>query len=80
MPAEAGLPGENGIVMPPIINLTSRCFERFGLYLMDDGQTQFLWLGRDAVPQLIQDVFGLSTSDQVKAGKVGVFIHSYMVN
>ena len=46
---------------------------------MDDGQTQFLWLGRDAVPQLIQDVFGLSTSDQVKAGKVSVFIDFYTV-
>ena len=41
----------------------------FGLYLIDDGQTQFLWVGRDAVPQLIVDVFGLPDKSQLRVGK-----------
>ena len=70
MPPDAGLPGEDGIVLPPLQNLTSMRFEKYGLYLIDDGQTQFLWVGRDAVPQLVQDVFGKSSLEQLAAGKV----------
>jgi protein transport protein SEC24 len=37
--------------------------------LIDDGQTQFLWVGRDAVPQLLLDVFGVSDKTQLRVGK-----------
>ena len=70
MADDAGSPGPDGIVMPPTMNLNSALFKSHGLYLIDDGQVQFLWVGRDAVPELIQDVFGLSSIDLVKAGKV----------
>jgi protein transport protein SEC24 len=70
MSDEMGLPGPNGIVMPPALNLTSAVLKTYGLYLIDDGQVQFLWIGRDPVPELVQDVFGLSSIDLVKAGKV----------
>ena len=36
---------------------------------LDDGQTQFLWVGRDAVPALIADVFGLPGKNELKQGK-----------
>lgn len=70
MTEEMGLPGPNGILMPPTMNLSSALFKSHGLYLIDDGQVQFLWVGRDAVPELIQDVFGLPTLELVKSGKV----------
>lgn len=44
--------------------------ERHGLYLIEDGQTIFLWVGRDAVPQLTLDVFGLLSYADLKGGKV----------
>jgi protein transport protein SEC24 len=40
------------------------------LFLIEDGQTIFLWVGRDAVPQLIQDVFDLPSYDVLRGGKV----------
>ena len=70
MTDEMGLPNEEGIMMPPMMNLTSALFKTHGLYLIDDGQVQFLWIGRDAVPELVQDVFGLPSLELVKAGKV----------
>jgi protein transport protein SEC24 len=70
MSDEAGLPGPDGIVMPLALNLNSAIFKAHGLNLIDDGQVQFLWIGRDAVPELVQDVFGLSSIELVKAGKV----------
>lgn len=74
MPDTAGLPdpATGAIVLPPPINLTSANIAPFGLYLIDDGQTQFLWLGRDAVPALIQDVFGTDDKNALKQGKTSV--------
>ena len=71
MPDAAGLSDESTgqIVMPPGINLSSANMAPYGLYLIDDGQTQFLWVGRDAVPQLVEDVFGVPDKSQLKVGK-----------
>ncbi|KAK0263926.1 Protein transport protein sec24 [Friedmanniomyces endolithicus] len=71
MPDDAGQPSPTtgAITMPPALNLSSGNLVPFGLYLLDDGQTQFLWLGRDAVPALIADVFGTDDKAQLKQGK-----------
>lgn len=71
MPDNAGMPdGETGqIVLPPPQNLTSERLAPHGLYLIDDGQTQFLWVGRDAVPQLVADVFGVEDRAHIHVGK-----------
>ncbi|AGO11549.1 AaceriADL239Cp [[Ashbya] aceris (nom. inval.)] len=70
MPDEAGLPNENGeIVLPQPINATSSLFERYGLYLLDTGMDMFLWLGGDAVPELVMDVFGTQDIMQIQVGK-----------
>lgn len=68
---QCGTIGDNGVILPAPLPLTSERLERHGLYLIEDGQTMFLWVGRDAVPQLILDVFGLPTYDQLRTGKVG---------
>lgn len=55
--------------MPPAMNLSSERLIPYGLHLIDDGQNQFLWIGRDAVPALINDVFGIQDKAQLRAGK-----------
>jgi len=74
MPDTAGLPDPTtgDVAMPPALNLTSANIVPYGLYLLDDGQTQFLWLGRDAVPALINDVFGTDDKNAVKQGKTSI--------
>ncbi|KAG6017452.1 COPII subunit [Claviceps lovelessii] len=71
MPDNAGTPDEvtGQIVLPPPTVLSSERLVPYGLYLIDDGQTQFIWVGRDAVPQLIADVFGVEDRAQVQVGK-----------
>ncbi|TVY78116.1 Protein transport protein SEC24 [Lachnellula suecica] len=71
MPDNAGIPDPetNQIVLPPPHNLSSERLVPYGLYLIDDGQTQFLWVGRDAVPQLLDDVFGVPDKTKLKVGK-----------
>jgi protein transport protein SEC24 len=67
---QAGTVGEKGVIMPPALPLTSERLERHGLFLIEDGQTIFLYVGRDAVPQLIMDVFDLPSYEVLRGGKV----------
>ena len=71
MPDNVGIPDSNTgeTTLPPQQNLSSERLIPYGLYLLDDGQTQFLWVGRDAVPALIEDVFGLRDKAQLRQGK-----------
>lgn len=71
MPDNAGVPDEQTgeIILPPPVNLSSKSLAAFGLYLIDDGQTQFLWVGHQAVPQLLMDVFGVANKDELRVGK-----------
>jgi protein transport protein SEC24 len=72
MPDNAGINDETTgeLVMPPTISANSANLVPYGLYLIDDSQTQFLWVGRDAVPQLLEDVFGVKDKTQLKVGKI----------
>ncbi|KAF8609164.1 protein transporter SEC24 [Ceratobasidium sp. AG-I] len=69
MAPECGTVGEHGIIMPPPLPLTSERLERHGLFLIEDGQNMFLWVGRDAVPQLIMDVFDVPNYETLRGGK-----------
>ncbi|WWD01693.1 protein transporter SEC24 [Kwoniella sp. B9012] len=71
MPNEAGnINSETGqMVLPPALNLTSERLERHGLFLIEDSQNIFIWVGHEAVPRLIQDVFGLNDYGELQGGK-----------
>ncbi len=69
MPTDAGTIGEHGVILPPALNLTSEKLERHGLYIMEDGQNIFLWVGHEAVPRLVQDVFDLPSYQELTGGK-----------
>lgn len=62
---------ENGqFIMPPALNLSSEKLERYGAYLLENGQDMFLWLGKDVVPQLCMDLLGAPNIEAVKTGLV----------
>jgi protein transport protein SEC24 len=59
MPAEAGLPGEDGrTVMPPRTALAGERIDARGAYLVDDGYQCLLWLGKMLEPGFVSAVFG----------------------
>lgn len=71
---EVGLPDtETGeIVLPTAINASAESFERYGLYLINTTTELFLWIGGDAVPELVNDVFGVPDIFQVPVGKLEI--------
>ena len=70
MCAQCGVVGDDGVLLPPALNLTSERLDRHGLHLIEDGQNMFLWLGRAAVPALVNDAFGRNSYEEVQIGKV----------
>lgn len=72
MPANAGLMdvSTQTLTMPPRLSLSSERFERHGLYLIEDGMSIFLWLGRAAVPALTMDVFGAPDYAALRSGPI----------
>jgi len=70
MPKECGTVGEKGVIPPPPLNASSEKLERHGLFLMEDSQIFFLWVGREVVPQLVADVFDLSNYQALRGGNV----------
>ncbi|GJJ77306.1 protein transport protein SEC24 [Entomortierella parvispora] len=69
MPENCGTIGANGIEMPMAMNLSSERLERGGLFMLEDTQNIFLWIGRDAVPQLCMDLFGVPNYESIRGGK-----------
>jgi len=56
---QAGFPDKTGqLVLPPIVRATRQCLEDSGAYLLENGQTMILYLGRHVVPLLLNDLFG----------------------
>ncbi|KAF8193883.1 hypothetical protein K438DRAFT_1828208 [Mycena galopus ATCC 62051] len=73
MPDHVGFVGVEGTLgMPTPLPLTSTWWESHGLYLVDDGQIMYLVVGRDAVPLLINDVFGAADYAALQGGKVRI--------
>lgn len=70
IPDEVGLPNFNGkTVLPEPINATASLFERYGLYLINNSTELFLWVGGNAVPELLGDVFNIDDISNIPAGK-----------
>ncbi|KAG0365139.1 COPII subunit, partial [Mortierella sp. AD032] len=69
MPEHCGTIGAQGIEMPQTMNLSSERLSRSGLFMLEDGQNIFLWIGRDAVPQLCMDLFGVPSYASIRGGK-----------
>ncbi|KAI8350611.1 Sec23/Sec24 trunk domain-containing protein [Choanephora cucurbitarum] len=71
MPIQAGtLDTNHQTVMPPRLNLSSERLDHHGCYLLENGQRIFLWIGREAVPQLCIDLLGLSSINHVMSGQL----------
>ncbi|EDO18280.1 hypothetical protein Kpol_1039p29 [Vanderwaltozyma polyspora DSM 70294] len=70
IPDGVGYPNDEGyVVLPSILNASTTLIERYGLYLIDNDNELFLWIGGDAVVELIQDLFGISDIYSIPLGK-----------
>ncbi len=53
------------IVLPPTLNLSSEKLEKNGIFLVEDGQQIYMWVGKQANPDQISQLFGVPTLENV---------------
>ena len=58
---ECGTLDDNGtVVLPNILNLSSEKMSRSGLFLMDNGQDLYVWMGKELPQDLFATLFGVT--------------------
>lgn len=67
---QVGFNSDGEFVMPAPLPLASGWWRPHGLYLFEDGQVIYLWVGRETVPQLIENMFGVESYQMLHGGKV----------
>ncbi|KAI9263739.1 hypothetical protein BY458DRAFT_477111 [Sporodiniella umbellata] len=73
MPQSAGtLDEKKKCIFPPQTNLCSEKLESHGCYLVENGQNIFIWVGKQAVPQLCKDLLGAPSIQELKSGQVAI--------
>lgn len=67
MAPEMGLAqdGSGPIVLPPVISLSIERLRSDGIFLLEDGRTFYIWLGRGTSPALLHSLFGIPALDGV---------------
>ncbi|KAJ1657576.1 COPII subunit [Dispira simplex] len=72
LPPEAGHPDLQSqlTVLPPRLNLSSEKLARHGVFLLFSTCEQFLWVGRDTHPGLLQDLFGVQSYPELTSGNL----------
>lgn len=67
MPNSVALPDENGqCTLPDLLNLTSESMSQDGAYVIDDGESILMWIGREINPAFLQSVFGVAAFNQLE--------------
>ncbi|KAI1310209.1 COPII coat Sec23p-Sfb3p heterodimer component [Mortierella claussenii] len=56
------------VFLPPLVRVSYARLNPAGAYLLENAQALYLWLGRDVPSEFLQDVFGVSTLDEVDPG------------
>lgn len=56
--------------MPTKLNLSSERLDRHGCYLIENGHRILIWIGREAVPKLCQDLLNVSKVNEIRSGQV----------
>ncbi|KAF9959754.1 COPII coat Sec23p-Sfb3p heterodimer component [Mortierella alpina] len=53
------------VLLPPLVRVSYPRLNPAGAYLLENGQCLYLWIGREIAPVFLQEVFGVSTLDEV---------------
>lgn len=66
VPEMVGITDEHGrVTLPDMLNLTSESMTQDGVYLLEDGDNMYMWIGRAVDPNFLQAVFCASSFDSM---------------
>eukprot|EP01102_Stenamoeba_stenopodia_P002842 TRINITY_DN1270_c0_g1_i1.p1 TRINITY_DN1270_c0_g1~~TRINITY_DN1270_c0_g1_i1.p1 ORF type:complete len:182 (+),score=34.08 TRINITY_DN1270_c0_g1_i1:53-598(+) len=68
---EMGLVNQNGeVTLPHIVELTSEKLDRGNAFLLDDGQSLYLWIGKMIPAEWLYQVFGVKTFESLDGSNI----------
>jgi len=72
MPNECGTvdPNTGAIILPSVLNLSSEKLDRTGVFLMEDGYHMFMWFGKLVNPDILINLFGISSLESVDTSQL----------
>ncbi|KAF9996349.1 COPII coat Sec23p-Sfb3p heterodimer component [Modicella reniformis] len=62
-------PSNGKVTLPSLVRASYARLAPDGAYLLENGQKMFLWLGREISEQFLQNVFGVSTLEEISPGQ-----------
>ena len=69
-PPQARKPDDyRNVIMPPLLNLSSEVLERYGIYLLSDGLSIYIYLGRAIPTDLCVKLFDVPNYEAVAQGR-----------
>jgi protein transport protein SEC24 len=66
LPPDSGLQADGGVSMPPMLNLTSESMTQDGVYLIENGEVMFVWLGRAVDAGFVNAAFGSESFEAIE--------------
>lgn len=61
-----------GAILPPVVPLSSENLEHDGIFLLETGEDAFLYVGKQASPEVLYKLFGVRSVDEVVTGQVHI--------
>jgi hypothetical protein len=59
-----------GAILPPVVPLSSENLDHDGIFLLETGEDAFLYVGKQASPEVLYKLFGVRSVDEVVTGQV----------
>jgi protein transport protein SEC24 len=58
-----------GAILPPVVPLSSENLDHDGIFLLETGEDAFLYVGKQASPEVLYKLFGVRSVDEVVTGQ-----------
>jgi len=72
VPNHCATPDEHGrSTLPDMLNLTEESITQDGVFLLEDGETMQMWIGRNVDVSFLQTIFGTSDFDSLDSANAG---------
>lgn len=63
----------NQIQYPPLVRVSGERMDHSGAYILENGQQMVLWISRGIPVSFLEDVFGVSSVEEVDIQQVALF-------
>jgi protein transport protein SEC24 len=61
-----------GAILPKVVPLSSENLDQDGIFLLENGEDGFLYVGMQASPDIIHQLFGVQSAEEMVSGQVKI--------